>query len=244
MSSMQLDVKSALPLYFQLKELLKDSIYSGEWQIGDLIPSENQLSKTYNVSRNTCQKAIDELVKEGILTRKQGIGTFVTMPHIEQRLGHFYSFSDAIIARGMKHSVVVVSLKTEPATSRIAQYLGIDCSEPVVALTRVRYADEDPIVLETSYMPHSLVPGIESVDFVHHSLYKTLASKYQLYVSRAQEFFEPVLIRKMESKWLAVKEGSPAILLDRIACTAEDLPIEYCRSVIPGIKCRFYTEMR
>ncbi|MBP3673424.1 MAG: GntR family transcriptional regulator [Oscillospiraceae bacterium] len=244
MASPTINFNSPLPLYYQLKELLKDGIYSGEWQIGDLIPSENQLCKTYNISRNTCQKAIEELVQEGILARKQGVGTFVTAPKIEQELSNFYSFTDAVIARGLKPTVAVVSLSVEPASQKHANLLHVEPNTPLLTLTRVRYADGDPIMLETSYIPYHLVPGLEKVDFEHHSLYKTMASRYQIYVTRAKEFFEPVLIRKSESKWLKVDEGSPAILLDRIAYTTADHPVEFCRSIVPGKKCRFYTELR
>lgn len=235
---------SPVPLYFQLKEIITDGINNGEWGIGDLIPSENQLCKTYSVSRNTAQRALDELVHEGILTRRQGVGTFVTAPRIEQALSEFYSFTDAVIAHGHKHSVKVLSVSIEKASAKQAKALNLEIGEPIVMLTRLRYVNDVPFILETSFIPEKMAPGLESYDFESVSLYKTLTNSYRIYVTKAREFFEPVLINKMESQLLKVDEGTPAILLERVAYSSNDEVVEFCRSIIPGGKCRFFTELR
>ena len=129
---------SPVPRYYQLKEIINEGIISGEWGIGDLIPSENQLCKTYGVSRNTAQRALDELVHEGILTRRQGVGTFVTAPRIEQALSEFYSFSDAVSAHGYKHSVTAPSISVEKASAKQAKALNVEIGEPIIVLTRIR----------------------------------------------------------------------------------------------------------
>ena len=85
-----IDSTNLVPLYYQIKEDLLTEIQNGKWAVGEMIPSETQLSHKYNVSRNTAQRAINELVHDGILTRKQGVGTFVVAPKIEQALNCFY----------------------------------------------------------------------------------------------------------------------------------------------------------
>ncbi len=235
---------SPIPLYYQLKEIIIDGINKGEWGIGDIVPSENQLCKIYNVSRNTSQRALDELVHEGILTRKQGVGTFVTAPRIEQALSGFYSFADAVKARGYTHRVKVLSISVECASPKQMRVLGLAENDPVIVLTRLRFVNDSPFVLETSCIPESIAKGLNEVDFEKNSLYKVLTNKYRIYVTKAKETFEPVLINKTESKLLDVDEGGPAILLERIAFTSNDEPVEFCHSIIPGSKCRFYTELR
>lgn len=235
---------SPVPLYYQLKEVITEGINSGEWGIGDLIPSENQLCRTYGVSRNTAQRALDELVHEGILTRRQGVGTFVTAPRIEQALSEFYSFSDAVSAHGYKHTVKVPSVSIEKASAKQAKALNVEIGESIIVLTRLRFVNDVPFILETSYIPEKMAPGLDKLDFEKESLYKTLTNSYRIYVTKAREFFEPVLINKMESQLLRVDEGSPAILLERVAFSPNDEVVEFCRSVIPGGKCRFYTELR
>lgn len=242
--TMKINPDSPIPLYYQLKEIIIDGINTGEWEIGDVVPSENQLCKFYNVSRTTAQKALDELVHDGFLTRKQGIGTFVTAPRIEQELSGFYSFSDAVKAHGCTHTVKVLSISVEKASKKQVAALGIEEHEPVIILTRLRFVNGSPFVLETSCIPEKMAKGLNNVDFEKNSLYKTLLNSYRIIVVKAKEMFEPVLINKTESQLLNVDIGSPALLLERIALSSNDEPVEFCHSIIPGSKCRFYTELR
>lgn len=239
-----IDHSTVVPLYYQIKEELMAEIVSGKWAVGEMIPSEIQLAHKYSVSRNTTQRAINELVHEGILERKQGLGTFVTAPKIEQSLNCFYSFSQAMRSKGIIASAKVLSLSREIATSSQANYLNIFPGSELFVLRRIRYANNIPIMLDTSRIPAALAPDIDTIDFEQNSLYEVLDKKYNLQVSRAKEMFEPVIIRKNESVFLNVEENSPAIMLDRIAYSSKDIPVELCRSIIPGDKCRFYTELR
>ena len=235
---------SPVPLYFQLKEIIVDGIQSGKWRLGEMIPSENQLCRAYNVSRNTAQRALDELVRDGILVRRQGVGTFVTEPKIEQAISHFNSFSDAVAARNMKHTARVLSLEVVPATPKQAKALGIAEGDPVTALTRLRLVDGEPFLLDTSYIPVKLAPDLDKVDFTQYSLYKTLAGKYNVYVTKAEERFEPILVGSSDSRLLGVEEGSPALLLDRVAYNSSDKAVELSCCIIPGSKCRLFSELR
>ena len=239
-----IDYDSPIPLYYQIKEELMEEIRQGTYAVGDTIPSEHQLASQYNVSRNTAQRAIEDLVHKGVLTRKQGLGTFVAAPRIEQCLTGFYSFSRAMQAQGIPTSVKVLSMRKEPATAAQARYLEIGENEELYVLSRIRYADGSPIMLETSRIPVKLAPELDAISFETNSLYAVLEKKYSIVVTRAKEIFEPVTIRKMEAEYLNAAENSPAIMLDRIAYDASGRPIEFCRSIVPGDKCRFYTELR
>lgn len=239
-----IDPSTVIPLYYQIKEDLMKEIETGKWAVGEMIPSEIQLAHKYNVSRNTTQRAINDLVHDGILSRRQGIGTFVVAPKIEQALNCFYSFSQVMRSQGIPTSTKVVSLTREKATSSQAKYLLIPTGEDVFVLKRIRYANGIPFMLDSSRIPVTLAPDIDSIDFEQNSLYEVLEQKYNICVSHAKEIFEPVIINKQESIYLAVDENSPAIMLDRVAFSSKDEPVELCRSIIPGDKCRFYTELR
>lgn len=239
-----IDLSTIIPLYYQIKEDLLKEIENGKWAVGEMIPSEIQLAHKYNVSRNTAQRAINELVHDGILKRRQGIGTFVVAPKIEQALNCFYSFSQAMHSQGISTSAKVISLTREKVTSSQAKYLLIPPGAEVFVLKRIRYANGVPIMLDSSRIPVTLTPDIDSIDFEQNSLYEVLEKKYNIHVSHAKEIFEPVIINKQESIYLAVDENSPAIMLDRVAFSSKDEPVELCRSIIPGDKCRFYTELR
>nr|WP_309099017.1 GntR family transcriptional regulator [Fredinandcohnia onubensis] len=232
-----------IPLYYQLKEIIEKKIETGEWKPGDKIPSENDLRTTYNVSRNTVQKALNDLVTEGLLERIQGRGTFISKPKIEQSLTSFYSFSKVMEKKGMNPKDILLNLDILTVPNKIAKELQINVEEKVVTLQRIRTANKEPIILETSYIPSKLVPGLRLEDIEASSLYGLLENKYEIIVSKAVEAFEPVLASKEESKYLQIEEGAPCLLLDRTAYDIQGNPVEFCRSIVRGDRCRFYTEL-
>ena len=239
-----IDRNSTIPLYYQIKEELLAEIQQGGRKIGELIPSEHQLAEKYKVSRYTAQRAINELVNDGVLSRRQGFGTFVATPKIEQSLSGFYSFSQALGSQGIPTSTKVISMTKNLSTLDQAKFLAINPGEEVYSLRRIRYANNTPIMIDASIIPAMLTPDLEKIDFENNSLYAVLEQKYGLCVTRAKEMFEPTTTSFEESKFLEVSENSPAILLDRIAYTAHDIPVEYCKSIVAGDKCRFYSELR
>lgn len=238
-----LDHESFIPLYHQLKQIIEEKIGLGEWKTGDKILSENELRQMYAISRNTVQRALDELVQEGVLERKQGKGTFVAKPKIDQPLTGFYSFSKVIADQGMRPKDIILDVRTVPAEYKITRRLKIRQNDEVISLQRLRTANDDPIILETSYLPRVLVKKLSRVDLEQYSLYDLLEKKYGIIVVKAKETFEPVLVREEEEELLGVKAGTPGLLLDRIAYDTNGRAVEYCRSIVRGDRCRFYTEL-
>lgn len=236
--------ESVIPLYYQLKERLKESIDGGRWVPGDKIPSENQLMDQYSVSRNTAKKAIEELVQEGALYRIQGKGTFVAKPKLQQSLMGFYSFSKVLKEKGMNPKDIILAIKEVTPTSKVKEGLQLTNDENVIEMKRLRCADDEPYILESSFIPKSIIPDMEKLKQVGQiSLYDLLEQEFNVVVSRAKEAFEPVLIRADESEYLQTKEGLPALLLERTAYDAKGLPVEFCQSIVRGDRCRFYTEL-
>ncbi|MDW0115177.1 GntR family transcriptional regulator [Sporosarcina saromensis] len=239
-----LDQGSIIPLYYQVKQRLDERIQSGEWKPGDKIDSENQLMTVFNVSRNTAKKAIEEMVQEGTLYRIQGKGTFVSHPKFEQSLGGFYSFSQVLKEKGFKPTDIVLEVDEVTPSARVREGLQLSTEEKVVQMKRIRCADGEPIILETSYMPKSVVKNKEDLREVGvSSLYDLLSARYGVTVIRAKEAFEPVLIRDHESIHLNTEVGKPALLLERTAFDTDGCPVEFCISIVRGDRCRFYTDL-
>lgn len=239
-----LDQGSIIPLYYQVKQRLDARIKSGEWKPGDKIDSENQLMTVFNVSRNTAKKAIEEMVQEGALYRIQGKGTFVSHPKFEQSLGGFYSFSQVLREKGFNPTDIVLEVKDVVPSAAVRAGLQLSPDEKVVRMKRIRCADGEPIILESSYMPKSVV--LDNSDLFKvgaTSLYDLLASRYGVTIIRAKEAFEPVLIREDESIHLKTEVGKPALLLERTAYDTDDRPVEFCISIVRGDRCRFYTDL-
>src|SRR5713101_906477 len=118
---------SPLPRYYQLKEIIRERIHSGEWKPGELIPSERELSEQYKISRMTARQAITELVNEGLFYREQGKGTFVSRHKITQQLLRLTGFTEDIRARGQRPATSVLSAQMCPASEEIAERL---CIQP------------------------------------------------------------------------------------------------------------------
>ncbi len=239
----KLNHESVIPLYHQLKEILKETIEKGELKPGDKILSENELCAEFNISRNTAKKAIEDLVQEGVLRRIQGKGTFISKPKLEQSLSGFYSFSKVMQEKGMDPKDVILHMNVVEASSRVARKLHVKDGERVLELKRLRCANNEPIILETSYIPEKLVPEMSQDKVQESSLYDVMEKEYGVIVTKAKEVFEPVLIRDYESEYLKVKEGYPALLLERVAYDTKGTPVEYCHSIVRGDRCRFYTEL-
>lgn len=235
---------TAMPLYHQIKEDLLETIKGGRLTPGDRIESEPALMERYGVSRATVRQALGQLVAEGYLVIRRGLGTYVAVPKIRQGLLRMYSFSREIERLGMRPGTHVQALGEEPAGPSVAAALGIPVGEPVVALRRLRSADDEPIMVETSWLPVDRFPGLVDCDLEHTRLYDVLADAYGVRPSRAREEFEPVLLSSDEARLLAKHTGDPALLLERVAFDAGGQPIEFCRSVVRGDRCRYFVELR
>jgi GntR family transcriptional regulator len=235
---------SATPLYHQIKEDLLESIKGGRLTPGDRVESEPELMDRYGVSRATVRQALGQLVAEGYLVIRRGLGTYVAEPKIRQGLLGMYSFSREIERLGMRPGTHVQALGVEPAGPSVAAALGIPAGDPVVALRRLRSADDEPMMLETSWLPVRRFPGLVDRDLEHARLYDVLADEYGVRPSRAREEFEPVLLSSDDARLLGKHTGDPALLLERVAFDAEGRPIEFCRSVVRGDRCRYFVELR
>jgi GntR family transcriptional regulator len=235
---------TAIPLYHRIKEDLLDRIKGGHLATGDRIESELELMDRYGVSRATVRQALGQLVAEGYLEIRRGLGTYVAAPKIRQGLLGMYSFSREVERLGMRPASRVLGLTVEPASRAVATSLGLPPGDPVVAIHRLRSADDEPMMLETSWLPEQRFPRLAERDFERERLYDVLLGGYGVRPTRAREEFEPVLLSSDEATLLAKHPGDPALLLERIAYDPEGRAIEFCRSIVRGDRCRYFVELR
>jgi len=239
---MPLDEKSPIPLYHQLTEELRENIENGDWLPHSLIPSETELCEKYGVSRGTVRQALSQLVQEGLLYRKQGRGTFVAEPKITQQLNKFYSFAQDMREKGLKPSSKVLQNEKILPDSYIKNVLGLKEKEMVYKIMRLRLADEEPLILETSYLVEELFPDLDREDVEKVPLYDIIIKKYRIRITRAKETFEPILVDRFEAEKLQIPLGSPALLVKRITYTA-GIPFEFRKSIVRGDKCSYSVEL-
>ena len=147
------DGKAAIPLYQQVIDIIKNEINSGAYKAGVRIPNEFELAESYKVGRVTVRRAIEELVQQGYLTKRQGKGTFVNAPKLKRKIRQkddVQSFSDACRVNGMEPGACVISRKILPADSTEAQFFGVPVGTDLICVERVRTADGVPVMLENN----------------------------------------------------------------------------------------------
>mgnify|MGYP001823500862 FL=1 len=232
------------PLYRQIQSDLRERVSSGELEPGAQVETEQELIARYGVSRATVRQALSGLVSEGLLEIRRGRGTFVHGAALEHRLGGFYTFSREIERHGMRPGTRVRAIGLEPAGDDVAEGLGLAPGTSVVALSRVRLADDQPVVSETSYLPAARFKGLEEVDFTSASLYETLSSAYGVRPMRARETFVPVLLRPDDAEVLGGAAGDPVLSVDRTTYDADGVIIEYCQSILRADRYRYSVELR
>jgi GntR family transcriptional regulator len=232
-----------LPRYYQLKEIIRERIVSGDWTPGSLIPSERELCERYGISRMTARQSITELVNEGMLYREQGKGTYVGRPKIAQQLLRLTGFTEDMESRAQRPGAKVLEAEMWPADDETAERLRIRIGQPVYRLRRLRLADSEPLALETSCISFIGCERLLDNDLERDSLYQLLEDTYDLPPLEAEQELEADVAKDDEALHLKIAVGSAILRTRRVTTTRRNQPIEYATSVYRGDKYRFYTRM-
>ena len=209
---------------------------------GSAIPPERELCERFDVSRVTLRRAVDDLVRDGVLSRRQGSGTYVAQPKLAQALS-VRSFSQDMRQRGLEPSSQVLSVERVPAGPRLGQRLAVSPADPVVRIRRLRLADGEPLGLETASVPAALAPGLEEADLEGSSLYEVLARDHGIAIASGSQEIEPTVINEEESLVLDAPLHSPAFLFRLTTRAGDGTIIEFNRSIFRGDRLTLTTEL-
>jgi GntR family transcriptional regulator len=233
-----LDKSSFTPMYAQIQTQLMEMIHSGRLNSGDLLPSEEELSRVYGVSRMTARQALQSLKSQGYATRHKGRGTFVTQPKMEKDITHLSGFTAEMRALGKKPSSRVISAATIPATEEIAGRLAVNAGSPIFKLCRIRLADGLPVAFEEVCLSVARFPGIQEIDFMRQSLYLTLRERYGIRFGIADEVIEARAADRLEAQLLEIPPRSSLLVISRTLSGVDGEPIETSRSCYRGDRYR------
>lgn len=237
----KIDHKSKLPLYDQIERNLRDLIVDGHLKPGEMVPGEWDLADIYGVSRLTVRRALDELVRQNWLEKKHGVGTFARQPTMASIAAGKLSFTEQMRSIGREPSSRHIKQQVITSTEKIARALHVQEGDSIFEITRVRLADNVPILLETACLPTTRFPTLPDHDWSkNESLYKILSDEYQVNVSALDHTIKPVTLTATEARYLNAKAGMPALLSEIIAYTPDGVPVEYTWSVSNGDKSEFY----
>ena len=209
----KLMIDSEMPLYTQLIGIIKRSITSGEVGVGALLPSEAELCGAYGISRNTVRQAIGALEEDGFVVRKRGKGTFVADPST-RRKSVPYSFTTEVSQLGKTPSSTLVSFEILPVSPRIREIFDLAGDAKVYCFTRVRNVDGKPLIVETSYYPQDVYPGLTRDMLQTHSVYSLLYHAGVVPFS-AEDSYEAVLLGDREAALLDCRSGTAAFFHQR-----------------------------
>jgi GntR family transcriptional regulator len=233
-----LDKNSFTPMYYQIQTHLLKAIRSGQLNAGDALPSEEELSRVYGVSRMTSRHALQSLTSQGFASRHRGRGTFVILPKVEKDIAHLSGFTAEMLALGMKAASQVLAATTISATADIASQLRVEFGAPVFKLCRLRSADGLPMAIEESCLSLDRFPEINKIDFGRISLYETLRNRYEIKISLADEILESRAASRHEAELLGIPLRSSLLMISRILWSGEGKPIEVAHSLYRGDRYR------
>jgi GntR family transcriptional regulator len=233
-----LDKNGFIPLYYQIQRALMEKIHSGELSEGDLLASEEELARSYKVSRMTARQALHGLKARGYALSQKGRGTFVTKPKLEKNIMHLRGFTEDMKQRGMVPSSQLLEQTVVRATEDLAESLKIEHEASVMKLRRLRLADGIPMALEVSHIPLRQFPGLERINFAKQSLYYILRENYGVRVGWADEIIEALPATREESELLTIPRRASVLSISRVIITTEQTPIEIACSRYRGDRYR------
>lgn len=239
LANFKLDEDSRVPLYYQISEQIFDRIQQGDLHPGDPLPSERELCEMYGVSRGTIRQAILALSEKGYIRRKQGKGTVIKHPTLHHDLIGDYSFGAGIMRQGMRISSIVLYLGVVIGKRSITNRLNLESKSDLIRLHRIRCANDEPWIIEDSFLPAGIFPNLERHDFSNALLIDTLAKDYHTRLKRIEAFIEPTVAAEEHARLLGVQVGSPALVLDRVLFDMENRPVVYSQSFVRGDRCRY-----
>jgi len=210
--------------------------------VGEAIPSERQLTRELGVSRLTVRAALDDLVREGLLVRRHGSGTFVSEPKIAQELT-MTSFTEDMRRRGMVPASRTLGLRVTPAGAHLGRLLHVSPSEPVMIISRLRLADRETMAIETLHVRESLVPGLTAPDLERSSFYEILEGRFEITIVGGRQTIEPTVTNEEESEALGVPLHSPAFLFERVTRSERGEIVEFVHSIYRGDRYRLVTDL-
>jgi GntR family transcriptional regulator len=234
----KLDEKSSLPLYQQLQRAIRNAIASRRLGPEDALFPERDLATQLSVSRITVRKAIDGLVSEGLLMRRQGSGTFVCA-RVEKNFSKLTSFSEDMLARGRNPRSVWLHKSMGTVTPQESLTLRASPGTPVYRFHRIRIANDAPMSLEYATVLASCLPSLDAVDA---SLYRALEDTRNRPV-RALQRLRAVLLTAEQAQLLQAKEKDPGLLVERLGFLKDDRAAEFTQSFYRGDTYDFVAEL-
>lgn len=240
-----IDPNDFLPRYYQLANILRESISNGKFAPHEPIPSERQLESLYSVSRTTIRQAIDLLIRQGFLYRAHGRGTFVSPQKLQKGISELTSFTEDMKQRGILPGQKILEIGyVEPSVQVRAQLELPETCGQVLRIERLRLGDAVPMGLQTSYyvLPEGQTITRQELE-EYGSIYKMLQEKFHLIPTEADETLEVTVATPREATLLQIPPGSPLLLSERTTYSQYRRVMEFVKILYRGDRYRYLAKL-
>jgi GntR family transcriptional regulator len=233
-----LEEQARAPLYQKLQRALRAAIADNRLAPDEALPPERDIAQEFGVSRITVRKALDALAVEGLVTRRQGAGTFIAA-RVEKSFSKLSSFSEDMVSRGRVPHSVWLRRSDGAVTPEESMILGLGPGTPVYRFHRIRYADDAPMALEYSTVPGFCLPTKEAVET---SLYEAL-ERHGARPVRALQRLRAILFSDDQVELLGLAPGAPGLLIERRGFLRDGRAVEFTQSYYRGDAYDFVAEL-
>jgi GntR family transcriptional regulator len=234
-----IDKNSPLPYYQQVADLLRREISEREAQDEIYqLPSENELAERHGITRATVRHALDVLEQNGWIYREKGKGSFAAVRRVEHELTQLVSTTEDMRQRSWSLTTQVVSLEQVSSSPYVAHTLELPVGAPVYELCRLRIVDDEPLSLQSAYLPVELCPKLEENDLTS-SLYRLLETRYGLRLWTGKEVLRARCAIPHEAQLLQIRDNNPVMYMERVTYAANGVAVEYLEAVWRGDRYDF-----
>lgn len=232
-----LEKNNAIPIYLQLKNILRISILNGEYEQGRMIPSETRLAEKYNITRSTVRRSISELVNENLLRKEHGKGTFVSLAPVHYSIWNFTGFTDYVQKKGKIPTSKILS--TEKIIVNNKNYFKLERARGIKDGLDVLY-----LTVDTSCIPLDLFPGITTFDFEKRSLYDVMRKEYQVFPSIVELTIKPYLVDARIANVFGITANLPLLMVQGSVSSNDNTQIELTQVIYsPNIDFNLATQI-
>jgi len=219
------------PVHISIRDDLRARLLAGEWAAGDRLPSEADLAANYGVARMTVRQAIGALALEGVVVRRQGVGTFAVDRRLVGWPSRVFSFAEEMRKQGHQVKVKLLGAAVEQPPLAAREALQLHSSAASVLVRRVRLVDDSPVIVESSWLPNARFAGLAANPLLDGSLYAMLEKNYGVSVARVTQVLAAGPAEQHDAAILDLRAGAPVLLNTRTAYDSSSRPVEFAQSV-------------
>lgn len=237
-------MKNRIPRYHQIAQNLRERIAQGQPASGDRLDNQRNLAREFGVTLMTLRQALELLERDGLITRRHGLGTFVASPIVDYDILHLRTFAGDLSAKGERVATRFLGSRFAVADRRVSRELGVGTRARVFALERLRLVDGRPMSFQVSYLPAAIGEEVAKADLAVTPLRQALSFKLGLEIIAARETVSAVALEAGAARELGCRPGIAAFRSDRVSVGPDGSPLVYDRVFIPGDRFRITRQLQ